>query len=391
MNNYQKGIIAGKTFLALITGAILFSCGTKEQQQAAPPDIPVVEVVQQDVPLHQEFVGQILGEVDIPIRARVSGWLEGIHFQEGSPVKKGQLLYTIDQQEFLAQVQVQESRLAEAKTAFVKAEADLNRYKPLAEKNAVSKSDLDAAQASYDAALAYVDAAEAGVDIAKIDLSYCNIKAPIDGIIGKTKAKVGEFVGQNPNPVILNTVSSIDKVRVEFFLTESDYLILARKFKDIDNQPEQTRDKATLRLILSDGTIHPSPGKVDFINREVDQETGSLLVQASFDNPEGILRPGQFARVDVQMLKMEDALILPQKCFMELQGVYSVATVNAENEIVTKRVKVGPMYKDFRIVLEGLEPGEKVVLEGLQKVRPGMKVNPVPTLYESKYSDELNK
>lgn len=382
-----------KTKLLFLLPFIFFSCGSNEQSQLSPPDIPAVEVMQMDVPIYQEFVGQIYGEVDIPIRARVSGFLEGIHFEEGSRVTRGQLLYTIDEQQFLAEVQRKKSQVAEAKTAFVKAQADLNRYKPLAEENAVSKSDLDAAQASYDAALAYVDAAEAGLEIAKIDLSYCRTKSPIAGIIGKTKAKVGEFVGQSPNPVILNTVSKVGKVRVEFFLTEADYLIIAREYlasKDEGNTKPK-REKVSLQLILSDGTIHPHPGKVDFINREVDQETGSLLVQASFENPEGILRPGQFARVKVKMRELKGAMILPQKCFTELQGIYSVTTVNTDNEIVNKQVKVGPVYQDYRIVLEGLQPGESVVIEGLQKVRPGMKINPVPTTFESKYSDEIKK
>jgi membrane fusion protein (multidrug efflux system) len=394
MSNHQNGIITRKIILALIAGAFMVSCSTKEQQQSAPPEIKVVEVQQQSVPLYYDFVGQIYGEVDIPIRARVSGWVESINFQEGSRVKKGQLLYTIDNQPFLAQLSQQQSKLAEAKTAFVKAEADLNRYIPLAEKNAVSKSDLDAAQASYDAALSYVDAAEASVELARIELSYCNIRSPINGLIGKTKAKVGEFVGQDPNPVILNTVSSTDKVRVEFFLTESDYLILARELKrkrEIENDSIQERQKENLQLLLSDGSIHPNAGTVDFVDREVDPETGSLLVQASFDNPDGLLRPGQFARVRVKMETVEDALLLPQRCFSELQGLFSVTMVNDDNKIEIRQVEVGPMYKDFRLIRSGLKVGDKVVFEGLQKVRPGMVVNPELMKYESQYKEEIIK
>jgi membrane fusion protein (multidrug efflux system) len=303
-------------------------------------------------------------------------------------------LYTIDKQPFLAQLSQQQSKLAEARTAFVKADADLKRYKPLAQKNAVSQSDLDAAQASYDAALAYVDAAEASVELAKIELSYCEIRSPINGLIGKTKAKVGEFVGQDPNPVILNTVSSTGKVRVEFFLTESDYLILARETAKRTQQQRDSvrnRNRATLQLILSDGSIHSNMGSVDFINREIDQETGSLLVQASFDNPDGLLRPGQFARVRIKMETVDDALLLPQRCFSEMQGLFSVTAVNDENKIENIPVEVGPMYKDFRLIRSGLSAGDRVVLEGIQKVRPGMMVTPVTIQYESQYSEEINK
>ncbi len=394
MNNLQKGIITGKIILSLIAGALLFSCSNNKQKTAAPPDIPVVEVIQQSVPLEQDFVGQIYGEFDIPIRARVAGWLEGIHFQEGTRVSKGQLLYTIDRQPFLAQVAKEESKLAEARTSYTKAEADLNRYKPLAQKNAVSKSDLDAAQASYDAALAYVDAAEASVELAMIELSYCEIRSPIDGLIGKTKAKVGEFVGQNPNPVILNTVSKTGTVRVEFFLTESEYLQVAREFMDRQksgNDDTAARGRATLQLILSDGTVHPHKGKVDFINREVDEETGTILLQASFDNPEGILRPGQFARVRVEMNVIANALLLPQKCFTEIQGLFNVYLVDTGNVITSRQVEVGPVYKDYRLVTSGLASSDRVVLEGIQRVRTGMVINPVVTEYKSQYIEQINK
>jgi membrane fusion protein (multidrug efflux system) len=225
-------------------------------------------------------------------------------------------------------------------------------------------------------------------------LSYCEIRSPIDGLIGKTKAKVGEFVGQSPNPVILNTVSSTGKVRVEFFLTESDYLILAReRSKRIaeGKEPIENQEKGNLQLILSDGSIHPIMGSVDFINREVDQETGSLLIQASFDNPDGLLRPGQFGRVRVKMETVDEALLLPQRCFSEMQGLFSVTAVNDENKIENIQVEVGPMYKDYRLIRSGLQVGDRVVLEGIQKVRPGMVVSPIDVQYESQYSEEINK
>jgi len=259
------------------------------------------------VPIYQDFVGQVYGQYDIPIRARVSGFLDAIHFDEGRWVKKGQLLYTVDPDPLEAEVAVEMSNLAEAKTELAKAESDLGRIKPLAKINAVSKSDLDAAQAQYDAAVANVQAVESSVRIANINLSYSWIKSPITGLIGKTEAKVGEFVGQDPNPVILNTVSTIDTVHVEFYLVESDYLGIARNFiasvkeeKDANYIKEENK-KGQLKLILSDGSTFKYEGKVKFVDREVNPETGSLLIQTSFPNPDELLRPGQYAKVRARM------------------------------------------------------------------------------------------
>jgi len=263
------------------------SCAEQEKQATAPPKIPVVEVIQKDVPIYRQFVGQVYGNADIPIRARVAGFLEGIHFDEGLKVKKGQLLYNIDPSEFQSKVATQESYLAEAKTGLAKSKSDLDRIKPLAEINAVSKSDLDAAQANYDAALAYVDAMESNLKFANISLSYCWIKSPIDGTIGKTKARIGEFVGQDPNPVILNTVSTVDTVRVEFYLAEAEYIRLARDFKNYRvAEGDEVERESNIGLILADGTTFKHKGRVDFVNREVDPQTGSLLVQTNFPNPE---------------------------------------------------------------------------------------------------------
>lgn len=382
-----------KYTILLIAVVFLYSCGGKAPRQAPPPDIAVVEVIQDSVAIKKDFVGQIYGEVDIPIRARVSGFLEGIHFREGFRVGKGQLLYTIDPQPFEAEVARQLSTLAEAKTKLVKAESDLNRYKPLAEINAVAQSDLDAAQAQYDAALAYVDAANASVELARINLGYCRMYSPIDGVIGKTRAKVGEFVGQDPNPVILNTVSQIGNVRVEFFLSESDFLALSReRLENIRKAAGERKVKTpegTLELILADGSIFDQKGSVDFVDREVDPNTGSILIQASFPNPDNILRPGLFARVRAVMDHISDAILIPQKCITELQGTYNVYKVDADNRVVFQPVKIGERLGDMWLIEEGLQKGDRVVLEGLQYVREGVVINPILTQFESK-SEQIN-
>jgi len=377
-------------------GSLLWtSCGSEEKVAGPPLEIPVIEVLTDDVPIHQEFVGQLSGIYDIPIRARVEGWLEGLRFDEGRSVKKGQLLYMIDKQPFEAMVAEALSNLAATKTGLVNAEAEYNRYKPLVEIAAVSQSDYDAALASYDAAKATVAAAEANLEFSRIQLGYTSMYSPINGIIGKTKARVGEFVGRDPNPVILNTVSRIDTMRAEFFLSEQTYLMLSRyatrQGRNIHDPKNPRLREPNMELILSDGSIFEHKGHVGFIDREVDPSTGAILVQAIFPNPEGLLRPGQFARVKVKMTDIDNAILVPQRCLSELQGIYSITTVDAENKIVVKQVEVGPIYKDFHVINSGLEMGDKIVLEGIQKVRPGMVVNPQLTTYESKYSGEINK
>jgi len=362
-----------------IATCFLVSCNSNNASTKAPiPEITVIEAAQRDVPIYRDFVGQVYGSSDIPIRARVSGFLEGIHFQEGNLVKKGQLLYTIDQQPYKAKMAVEQSKLAEAKTSMVKAESDLNRIKPLAEINAVSKSDLDAAVAQYEAAKAYVDAAKSSLELARIDLGYCSVKSPIDGLIGKTNAKRGEFVGQNPNPVILNTVSVTDSILVEFFISEADYIDLARKSISIEEGKTERPENYNpdIRLILADGSTYKEEGSINFIDRSVDPNTGSILIQAVFPNTQGLLRPGLYAKVRIKANVVKDAVVIPQRCVSELQGQYSVYVVNDSSQVETKQIEVGPKINDYWLINKGLDAGDKVVIDALQKVSEGAVVKP---------------
>ena len=352
----------------------ILACSKEEApKEAPPPKVTVIVTAAQEVPLYQEFVGQIFGLKDIAISARVEGFLEGIHFQEGSEVEKGQLLYTLESQTSKEKVAAQMSRVAEAKTISANAKGDLRRIKPLAEVKAVSQSDLDTAVAMYEASLSSVEAARANLRALQIQLGYTKIYSPISGIIGKTQAKVGDFVGRNPNPVILNTVSQVDTVLVNFFITESQYLEFAR----LRAQAAPSRQEAKqFELILADESVYEFKGKADFLGREVDPTTGALLVQASFPNPEKLLRPGQFAKVRVEVEVVKDGILIPQRCVSELQGLFSVFVVGANNTVERREVKVGPKVKEFWLIVEGLKPGEQVVYEGLQMVRDGTVVEP---------------
>ena len=378
-----------RIFVLIILGSLFWaSCGSEEKAVVPPQNITVVEVIQKDVPIYREFVGQVYGEKDIPIRARVEGFLEGIHFEEGLAVKQGQLLYTIDPEPFQAKVNVQISKVAEAETMMIKAKSDLDRYIPLAELNAVSKSDLDASQAQYDASESGVNAAKANLRSAQIELGYTKKYSPFNGLIGITQARVGDFVGREPNPVILNVVSETKQVKVRFYLTETDYLYLYREYSEgaekLSSHELEQWERVELELILSDGNTYEHTGTIDFIDRGIDATTGSILVQANFPNPDLMLRPGLYAKIKLAARNVDGAILIPQRCIMELQGLHSVYVVNDSNIVSSRQITTGSAIGDYRLVQSGLKVGEKVVIDALQKVRDGVEIVPEVIEFDSK-------
>ena len=371
--------------LFVLSLSLMFSCKDENVKVIPPQKIKVYMVTTKTVPIYEEFVGQVFGEKDIPIRARVEGFLDEIHFKEGSNIKKGKLLYVIDPDPQKEAVVAKQSMVAQANTLLIQKESDLNRIKPLAAMDAVSKRELDMAQAQRDAAISSLKAANADLNIAKINLSYTRILSPIDGIIGRTLAREGEFVGKNPNPVILNTVSDISTIRVQFFLSENEYLRIAEKYSKAqrDSTEGAKVKKIAVELYLSNGILFDQKGQLDFIDRNIDTSTGTILVQATFPNPNKIIRPGQFVRVKVKVMDLKDALLVPQKCLIELQGQYSVLIVNKENKIETVQVVIGEKIPGYTIIKSGIKSGDQVVLEGLQKAKSGLAVIPVVTEYKN--------
>ena len=374
-----------KLLFVVISLSLIFSCKDESVKVIPPQKIKVFRVTTKTVPIYEEFVGQVFGEKDIPIRARVEGFLDEIHFLEGSNIEKGKLLYVIDPDPQKEAVAAKQSMVAQANTLLIQKESDLNRIKPLAALDAVSKRELDMAQAQRDAAISSLKAANADLNIAKINLSYTRILSPIDGIIGRTLAREGEFVGKNPNPVILNTVSDISNIRVQFFLSENEYLRIAEKYSKAQRDSTEGAEvkKIAVELYLSNGNLFNQKGLLDFIDRNIDTSTGTILVQATFPNPDKIIRPGQFVRVKVKVMDLQDALLVPQKCLIELQGQYSVLIVNKENKIETVQVVIGEKIPGYTIIKSGIKSGDQVILEGLQKAKPGLAVIPVVTEYKN--------
>ena len=367
---------------------VLAGCGERgtgsDSQNAPPLEVLVSTAQQRDVPLYIEMVGSTLGSQDVPIRTRVEGFLESMDFQEGTFVKKGDLLYTVDAQPFQAKLVEAQSQLATAQTALIKASSDLARIRPLAEMKAVSEQDLDSSVAQEAAARSGVRAGEAVVELAEIELSYTRITAPIDGLIGITKARPGEFVGRDPNPVVLNTLSDIDPIRVRFSISEREYLIMARTYmasgkSDGRNSERQTEGRRQdLVLLLADGSEHKFQGGVVAAAQSINQDTGTYTIEAAFPNPNKFLLPGQFARVRALYDVLEHSVLIPRQAVSELQGLFRVYVVDSSGTVEVRTVELGPESGYDVIIKKGIADGEIVIVEGLQKVRPGMKVSTRP-------------
>ena len=355
----------------------LTACGGKQAPEMPPMEVAVLQAEPRDIPLYLDMVGQTLGSVDIQIRARVDGVIEEMHFLEGRRVEKGQLLYVIDSRPYMAKVVEAEGRLAEARTRLANAASDLERIRPLAEIDAVSQQDLDGATAQFEAAEGALQAAEAQVEQARIELSYTRIAAPVDGSIGITMARVGEYVGRSPNPVVLNVVSQTDPIRVRFAINEREYLRFSREFaasmRDVD---DINPDRRTLQLILADGVIHDHRGDVVSFDAAIDPKTGTLTLEADFPNPDRIVLPGQFARVRGVMDERKGAIAVPQRAVIETQGLFQLAVVADDGTVELRRVQMGPRVDGEWIVESGLEAGERVAIEGQQRLRTGVKVVP---------------
>jgi membrane fusion protein, multidrug efflux system len=363
---------AGRTTLAVLVVAAGLSVACEKPAPVAPPptEVYVADVVQQDVPVYLELVGQTVGFQDVEIRARVEGFLESVSFREGSIVRKGAPLYEIDRKPLEAILAGARADQATAEARLEKANNDVTRYTPLAAKQAVSQQELDNARAAQDAASSEVEAAKATVEKATLDLSYTRITSPIDGLAGLTEVKPGNLVGRGQS-TLLTTISQIDPILFRVAVTEADYLRFSKR------QSARTGDApraADIQLTLADGSTYAHTGRVNLVDRAVDPTTGTLGLELSFPNPNLLLRPGQYGRTRLLLETKPGALLVPQRAVQELQSIYSVALVDASSTVAFRTVKVGLRVGSLWVIEEGLKPGERVVVEGLQRIQDGMTV-----------------
>ena len=363
---------ANKT-ITLMAGTLLLAlagCAKKEPPPPAPPEVKVAAAVKKDVPIYIELVGATLGSQDVEIRPRVEGYLVSINFTEGSFVRRGDLLYKIDSLPFEAALAESRANLATAQAQLEKAKNDVDRLTPLLKVRAVSKQEVDNALSLRDAARSQVAAYEAKVAQSKLDLAYTTISSPTDGLIGTTKLKVGSLVGRGGDTAVLNTVSQVDPIFFRCAIAEAEYLKIARRGSTARGYEKQYG----VELILADGTKHPYKGKLDVVERAIDPTTGTLTGQFSFPNPQRILRPSQYGRARFVVDVKDDAVLIPQRAVQEIQGLYSIMVVKPDSTVEQRMVKAGDRVDDQWVIESGVKPGENVIVEGIQKVTPGVKV-----------------
>jgi membrane fusion protein (multidrug efflux system) len=331
------------------------------------------------LPIYATYVGQAYGLSDVQIRARVQGLITGMYFEEGTYVKSGQLLYAIDDLPYKAKVAEAEGKLADAATELSRAKSDLARVKPLVEANALSKRDLDAANAAVGAAQGRVKAANANLDNANIQLGFCKVTAPIPGLIGISSLRTGDLVN-SMNPQALNVISDLSKIRVRFPISENDYLHYVEKLKSVS---ASNKNKVNVSIYLSDGSLYKYPGAFNLANREIDPTTGSLMIEVLVENPDREIRPGQYIKVKFPSELMENVITVPQRAVTQLQNLYQVTLLGDSNKVITKMVKTGPRIGEQWVITEGLKSGDKVVLLGNKMIRPNTIVKPIMVVKDS--------
>jgi membrane fusion protein (multidrug efflux system) len=370
-----------KTIFYLFSFLLLVACGGVEQKFQLVPEVNIVAAGQYDIPVFSEYVGQVLGQSDIALRPRVEGWITAIHFKEGDYVKQGDLLYSIEDIQLQNNVANAQANLTEAEAMYQKAKSDLDRIEPLVAANALSQRDLDAARAYYQAQKENVNSAMAMKSNAQIEQGYSRITAPISGIIGISKVQVGDYVSRSFADNSINTISATASVRVRFSITENEFLT----FKKRREAMGATKDSIEISLLLSDGTIYPKTGKVDFADRSIDPQTGTLMIQAIFKNDSKLLRPGQYVKVRFKSDEMKQAIVIPQQAINQLQSVFRVFVLNDSNQIIPRVVKVGPRNGSNWVITEGLQASDKIAVLGNAIVKPKMVVKPVnmPWNYDS--------
>jgi RND family efflux transporter MFP subunit len=366
--------------LALASACLLVTASCSKDSDVStnpPPQVEVTPVLQKDVPIVQEWVANLDGFVNAQIQAQVGGYLLKQAYREGSFVKKGQILFEIDPRSWQASLEQAQGQLAQTKAQETKAQQDVDRDRPLAEAKAIAQGQLDDEIQALQAAQAVVQAQQAQVELARINLGYTKVRSLIDGVAGIANGQIGNLVGPT---TILTTVSQLDPIKVYFALGESDYLKFATAISDAARGVSGPAvNRSPVQLVLSNGATYARAGKPYLADRQVDPQTGTIRVAAIFPNPDAMLRPGQFGRVRIQTSILKNALVVPQLAVNEIQGTYQVAVVGSGNKVEIRPVEVGPRVGQEWVIARGLKAGEQVIVQGIQKARPGGVVEPKPS------------
>jgi membrane fusion protein, multidrug efflux system len=360
-----------------LVASIAFAAMACEKKETAPegpaPEVVVAPVEQKDVEIFTEWVGTTTGFVNAQIYPKIQGYLLKQTYQDGNVVAAGDVLFEIDPRQYQAALDQAKGQLGRAQAALGKSELDVARYTPLVAQGAVSRQELDDAIQARAANRAEVDSAKANLENAQLNFAWTKVQAPIAGIAAIATAQVGDLVSQQTQ---LTTVSQLEPIKVTFPISEIEYLRYAKRIRE-HQETGSSKGESTLSLLLADGSVYPHPGRFYVTGLEVAQTTGTINVQGEFPNPENLLRPGQFAKVRAATDRLPGALVIPQRAVADMQGASLVAVVDAENKVTQKRVKLGPQTGSSYVILEGLSAGDRVVVEGLQKVRNGIVVTPV--------------
>src|SRR5580698_3134740 len=370
----RREVVATMMFAA--TALAFTGCETQKAAPAPPPpDVVVTPVVQKDVPIYNEWVATLDGFDNAQIQPQVTGYIVAQTYSEGSPVKKGQVLYEIDPRPFQAVLDQAKAQLAQAQAQLGKTKLDVDRDTPLAKERAIAQSQLDNDIQANLAAIASVKSSEAQVEQAQLNLDFCHVTSLLDGIAGLATVQIGNLVSPT---AVLTSVSRVEPIKAYFPISEQTYMKFAKRINASNRRDdmEDIKDAPTLQLILADGTVYAHPGKILYTDRQVDITTGTIRVASSFPNPENILRPGQCGRIRAATETVNGALLVPQKAVNELQGMYQIAVVGDGNKVSIRSVKVGDRSGENWIIQDGVKPGEMVIVEGLQKVRDGSLVKP---------------
>jgi membrane fusion protein (multidrug efflux system) len=387
MRNYFTKAVPFVMAIAVIA-LLLPGCKSKTEQKKEPPALKVLDIKGNKVPAFVEMVGQAVGIPTVNITARVEGYLQDWSFEEGSLVSKGRLLFTIEQDKYKNNVDYTQADLDSKIAAWEKAKLDVARLKPLLSTNAISQNDYDVAVTTEKQTRAAVESAKSNLADAKLNLSYTTITSPITGMIGKVNVNPGNLVGHG-EATLLTTVSAVDPIYVDFQMNETDYLKIMRYISENKEHFVAAENSFKVYLTLSDKKLYPQPGKIDFIDRAINSQTGTIAMRAVVPNPDGLIKPGSFTTVNLILMERENVVVIPQSAIAQIQGKNYAFILGSDNKVTRTPITLGRNIENMVIVIEGLKPGDKILLEGFQKFKEGMQIKPVIVQDTVKLPDEF--